>query len=90
MNATDRRKLAKLAKTAQNALGVLDDLRTALEEMQGEEESKFDNMCERGLESSPMGESIEEAMSALEEAYAEVDEAHINLESAITTMEELQ
>lgn len=90
MNATDRRKLAKLTKTAQNALGVLEDLRTALEEMQGEEESKFDNMCERGLESSPMGEAIEEAVQALEEAYAEVDEAHTNLDFAITHMEALQ
>jgi DNA repair ATPase RecN len=90
MNASDRRKIAKLAKTAQNTLGVLEDLRSAIEEMVSDEESKYDNMCERGLESSPMGEAIEEAMNALEEAFAEVDEAHTNLESAITTMEELQ
>jgi len=89
MNASDRRKMAKLSKTAQTALGVLEELRTAVEEMSENEESKFDNMCERGLESSPMGEAIEQAMGALQEAYSEIDEAHSSLESAKITLDEV-
>ena len=90
MNNAERRKIRKLSLKAQTVLGVLEELRTTVEEMGNNEESKFDNMCERGLESSPMGEAIEEAMSALEEAYSELDEAHSSLESAIITLGELE
>ena len=86
MNASDRRKLAKLVGEAQIALGVLDELRTALFEMAEEEEEKFDSMCERGLEDSETAQKIEEAQSVLEEG-AGVDEAHSALELAITELE---
>lgn len=89
MNASDRRKLAKLIGEAQNALGVLDELRSALEEMAGDEEVKFDNMCERGLEDSEQAQNIEEAQGALEEGASVVDEAHSALEMAITELEGL-
>ena len=87
MNASDRRKLAKLVGEAQIALGVLDELRTALFEMAEEEEEKFDSMCERGLEDSETAQKIEEAQSVLEEGASGVDEAHSALELAITELE---
>lgn len=89
MNASDRRKVETLSRIAQTTLGILEEMRTTVEELGENEEAKFDNMCERGLESSPMGEAIERAMEALQEAYSEIDEAHSSLESAITTLEEV-
>lgn len=89
MNAQDRRKLEKLLGTAQNALGVLESVRSALEDMAGDEEVKFDNMCERGLEDSEQAQKIEEAQGSLEEGASGVDEAHSALEMAITELEGL-
>lgn len=89
MNAQDRRKLAKMIGEAQIALGVLDEVRTALQDMAGDEAVKFDNMCERGLEDSEMAQSIEEAQGLLEEGESGVDEAHSALELALCELEGL-
>lgn len=89
MNANDRRKLAKLIGEAQITLGVLDELRSAFEEMAAEEAVEFDDMCERGLEDSEQAQNIEEAQGALEEGASGVDEAHSALEMAITELEGL-
>lgn len=89
MNASDRRKLEKLLRKAQETLGVLDEVRCAVREMAEQEEVKFDNLCERGLEDSEMGQKIEEAQSVLEEGEAGVDEAHDALEMAIAELEVL-
>ena len=89
MNAQDRRNLQKLLNQAQIALGNLEEVRSALEEMAAEEEAKFDNMCERGLEDSEQGQKIEEAQSVLEEGHSGVDEAHSALEIAIAELEGL-
>ena len=89
MNASDRRKLEKLLRKAKETLGVLDEVRCAVREMAEQEEVKFDNMCERGLEDSEMGQKIEEAQSVLEEGEAGVDEAHSALEMAIVELEGL-
>ena len=89
MNAQNRRNLQKLLNQAQIALGNLEEVRSALEEMAAEEEAKFDNMCERGLEDSEQAQKIEEAQSVLEEGHSGVDEAHSALEIAIAELEGL-
>lgn len=87
MNASDRRKLAKLVGEAQIALGVLDELRTALFEMAETEEEKYDGLAERGLDGSLMAYKIQDAQMSLEEGASGVDEAHSALELAITELE---
>ena len=89
MNAIDRRRLQKLLDIAQIAMASLEPVRSALEEMAGDEEVKFDNMCERGLEDSEQAQKIEEAQGVLEEGASGVDEAHSALEMAIAELEGL-
>jgi|TARA_R100001463_G_scaffold52759_3_gene103645 predicted nucleic acid-binding Zn-ribbon protein len=87
MNASDRRKLAHWLGEAQKALSVLEDLRSAIFEMAEEEEEKYDNLAERGLDGSLMAYKIQDAQTALEEGASGVDEAHSALEMAITELE---
>ncbi len=89
MNAMDRVKLNLQLRKAQNALAVLDEVRCAVRELAEQEEVKFDNMCERGLEDSETAQKIEEAQGVLEEGEAGVDEAHSALENAIVELEGL-
>ena len=70
-------------------MAVLDEVRCAVRELAEQEEVKFDNMCERGLEDSETAQKIEEAQSVLEEGHSGVDEAHSALEIAITELEGL-
>ena len=87
MNQKDRKGIAQRLGKMQEVLAQIEVVRDFLDEKTSAEEEKYDNICERGLESSPMGEAIEESLQALEEAYTQIDEAHISLESAITTLE---
>lgn len=89
MNAMDRVKLNLQLRKAQTALAVLDEVRCAVRELAEQEEVKFDNMCERGLEDSEIAQEIEQAQTVLEEGEAGVDEAHSALEIAIAELEGL-
>ena len=87
MNQKDRKKIAQKLGRLQEMLSEIEELRDWVGHYAAHEEEKFDNICERGLESSPMGEALEESAQALEEAEGELDEVHTALESAITTLE---
>tara|TARA_R100000231_G_scaffold34814_2_gene30749 strand:+ start:403 stop:678 length:276 start_codon:yes stop_codon:yes gene_type:complete len=87
MNQKDRKQIAQKLGRLQEMLSEIEELRDWVGHYAAHESEKFDNICERGLESSPMGEALEESAQALEEAESELDEAHTALESAITTLE---
>lgn len=87
MNQKDRKNIAQRLGRLQEMLSEIEELRDWVGHCAAHESEKFDNICERGLESSPMGEALEESAQALEEAEGELDEAHTALESAITTLE---
>jgi len=72
----------------QEILSQVEDIRAFLEERETEEQIKYENICDNGLEASPIGEALAEAVEALEQAYTEADEAHTCLENAIMTLEE--
>ncbi len=87
MNQKDRKKIAQRLGRLQEMLSEIEELRNWVGDYAAQESEKFDNICEWMLESTPMGEALEESAQALEEAEGELDEAHIALESAITTLE---
>lgn len=87
MNQKDRKEIAQRLGKMQEMLAQIEAMRDFIEEKTSAEEEKYDNICERGLESSPMGEAIEESLQDLEEVFNQIDEAHCCLESAITTLE---
>ena len=87
MSKKDRKEIAQKLGKMQELLAQIEAMRDFLDEKTSAEEEKYDNICERGFESSPTGEWIAESLEALEEAYTQIDEAHISLESAITTLE---
>ena len=87
MNKKDRKEIAQKLGKMQELLAQIEAMRDFLDEKTSAEEEKYDNICERGFESSPTGEWIEESMQALEEAFTQIDEAHTGLEGAITTLE---
>ena len=67
MNNTRRKALSKLAEEARELAGKLADLKTALEDLKGEEEEYRDNMPEN-LQGSEKYEAADAAVSAMEEA----------------------
>jgi sugar-specific transcriptional regulator TrmB len=82
MNATQRKALAKLAKSLQDAKDngmplpelktLAEDIKSQVESMAEEEQDKYDNLSE-GLQSSEKGEAFEEAISNLNDVADELD-----------------
>lgn len=67
MNAAQRKRIATI-------LSELETLRGSVEELQGEEQDKYDNMPE-SLQSSDRGESMEEDIECLTTAADSLQEA---------------
>ena len=75
MNKEGRAKIQVL-------LDQISAIRNELEEMQGEEESKYDNMPE-AIQGSEKGEKLQEIIDALGDAAGSLDDAHSALEDVI-------
>lgn len=65
---------AKQRKTLQGYAESLDEIRSNIETMMEEEQSKLDNMPE-GLQESERGEAMQEAIDNLESATSSLEEA---------------
>lgn len=68
-------------KQIQAVLNELADLRSRVEELQGEEQDAFDNMPE-GLQQSERGQASEQAADALDTALSAFDEVESALDDA--------
>ena len=67
MNANQRKNITKAIELLETAKGMI-------EEEQGEEESKFDNLNE-GLQNSEKGEKLQASSEALSSAMSSIEEA---------------
>lgn len=67
MNAKDRKKVSEWIDT-------LIDMKAEIENMQEDQQEKYDNLPE-GLQDSEKGEALEEAANTLEEVSDSVDSA---------------
>lgn len=67
MNKQNRKDIEKL-------IDKLDEVKTDLEFMQRDEESKYDNLPE-GIQDSEKGEAMQEAIENLESAVISIEEA---------------
>ena len=67
MNKQNRKDIEKLIEK-------LDEVKTDLEFMQEDEESKYDNLPE-GIQDSERGEAMQEAIENLESAVSSIEEA---------------
>lgn len=67
MNNPTRKTIAKL-------LEQLADIRDTVDELQSEEQDKYDNLSE-GIQASERGEAIQEAADNLESAVSSLEEA---------------
>lgn len=71
MNAKDRKQLAEIR-------GTLEQAHADLEQLQSAEQDKFDNMSE-GLQQGERGQAIEQAANELQEAVDNLQQAIDNL-----------
>lgn len=69
-------------KQIQEVLNELADLRSRIEDVQGEEQDAYDNMPE-GLQQGEKGEKAEQACSNLEDALTAFDEIESYLNDAM-------
>ena len=67
MNNATRKKIRNLAREVESHGDVLDIIRGQIEELQTEEEEKYDNLPE-GLQDSEAGARLQESSDALQEA----------------------
>jgi hypothetical protein len=74
MNKATRAAIAEL-------VGKLEEIKDEIENLQSEEQDKFDNMPE-GLQQSDNGQKCEAAAIALEDAVSSLDDAISSLEEA--------
>ena len=75
MNKQNRRDIEKLIEK-------LDEVKTDLEFMQEDEESKYDNLPE-GIQDSERGDAMQEAIEYLGYAVDSIDEAIDNLQTVV-------
>lgn len=75
MNKQNRRDIEKLIEK-------LDEVKTDLEFMQDDEESKYDNLPE-GIQDSDRGDAMQEAIEYLGYAVDSIDEAIDNLQTVV-------
>ena len=86
MNNATRKKIRGLSREVESHGEVLDIIRGQIEELQTEEEEKFDNLPE-GLQDSEVGAKLQESSDALQQAIEalesfELSEILDSLESA--------
>jgi hypothetical protein len=74
MNAERRKELDKV-------FGLIEEAKSILENVAGEEQDAFDNLPE-GLQQAERGQAMEEAVSALNDAEGELENALANIETA--------
>lgn len=75
MNKQNRKDLEKL-------IDKLDEIKTDIEFMQEDEESKYDNLPE-GIQDSEKGDAMQEAIEYLGYAVDSIDEAIDNLQTVV-------
>ena len=75
MNKQNRKDIEKLIEK-------LDEVKTDLEFMQEDEESKYDNLPE-GIQDSERGDAMQEAIEYLGYAVDSIDEAIDNLQTVV-------
>lgn len=75
MNAAQRKLLEKWS-------AALEDAHNALDELQQEEQDKYDNLSE-GLQASERGQAMEAAANALAEAVSSIEDAMGSIEEAM-------
>ena len=74
MNATQRKLIARLIPSIEQALALIEPMAEELSTMQQEEQEKFDNLSD-GLRQSERGQKIEEGANQLQECADKVQEA---------------
>ncbi len=75
MNKQNRKDIEKL-------IDKLDEVKTEIEFMQEDEESKYDNLPE-GIQDSEKGDAMQEAIEYLGYAVDSIDEAIDNLQTVV-------
>ena len=86
MNKTDRAAIAKLIDQINLLNGQIEDVKSAVEDLQGSEREKFDNLSEN-LQQGERGQAIEAAANYLQEAFAQLDQSFGAMEDAVSYLE---
>lgn len=87
MNKETRARITNIVNVLDQVKGLVEQAHGELENLQSEEQDKYDNLTD-GIQNSEVGEKIDAAANNLQEAVDAADEANQALETCIEKLNE--